>query len=149
MALPIHPPPSAGPTTWRDCYPPHPCAEVFPLMPDDEIAALAEDISTNGLRHLIVLAPSVMNDPGRRVREGRPELRVLDGRNRLEALARLGVPVPAKPDDPVVIGHTKQRIFKVEYDGAIVGDPAVTTEPGGRRAKTSGKGGGDGRPDRD
>ncbi len=65
--------------SWRDTYPVHPCADVFPMMPDAEIDALAADIKANGLRTPIV---SYLYD-------GRKS--VLDGRNRLEALSRLGL----------------------------------------------------------
>jgi hypothetical protein len=61
---------------WRELYPVHPCADVFPMMPDDEIDALAEDIKAHGLRTPVVLTSRDV---------------VLDGRNRLEALSRLGV----------------------------------------------------------
>ncbi len=48
----------------------HPAAELFPLMGDDDLTALASDIKANGLRQPIVL-------------DG--EGRLLDGRNRLAA----------------------------------------------------------------
>jgi ParB-like chromosome segregation protein Spo0J len=33
----------------------HPAAGAFPMMPDDELDELAEDIKVNGLRHPIIL----------------------------------------------------------------------------------------------
>ena len=36
--------------SWRDIYQVHPCADVFPMMSDEEIDELAKDISANGLR---------------------------------------------------------------------------------------------------
>lgn len=54
----------------------HPVAEMFPLMPDDELEELAADIKANGLINPIVLD-----------REGT----LIDGRNRLEACQRASV----------------------------------------------------------
>ncbi len=45
--------PATKPTTtqsWRSLYPVHPCADVFPMMTDAEIDALAQDIKANDLR---------------------------------------------------------------------------------------------------
>jgi hypothetical protein len=54
----------------------HPVAALFPMLPDDELDDLAEDIRANGLLHPIVLdADGVL----------------IDGRNRLEACRRAGV----------------------------------------------------------
>lgn len=49
----------------------HPLADLFPMLPDDELAELAEDIKANGLLHPIML------DHAGEV--------VVDGRNRLAA----------------------------------------------------------------
>jgi ParB-like chromosome segregation protein Spo0J len=49
----------------------HPLAAIFPMLPDDELADLAEDIKANGLIH------SIMLDQAGKV--------LVDGRNRLAA----------------------------------------------------------------
>lgn len=54
----------------------HPVADLFPMLADDELAELAEDIKQRGLLHPIVLDS---------------EGQVLDGRNRLAACALVGV----------------------------------------------------------
>lgn len=57
-------------------YDVHPVADLFPMLADDELAELAEDIKTRGLLQPIVLDP---------------DGRVLDGRNRLAACELAGV----------------------------------------------------------
>jgi hypothetical protein len=54
----------------------HPVADLFPMLANDELAELAEDIKQRGLLHPIVL-------------DG--EGRVLDGRNRLAACELIGI----------------------------------------------------------
>jgi hypothetical protein len=70
---------------WRNKWKIHPAAEVFPMMPEDELQALSEDIKTNGLR-----------EPYRYWQDGATKL-LLDGRNRLEAMERAGL----EPSDGV------------------------------------------------
>ena len=53
----------------------HPIAAIFPLMGEDELQALADDIRDNGLRNPIL----------------RFEGKILDGRNRLTACRLAGV----------------------------------------------------------
>lgn len=54
----------------------HPFADQFPMLPDDELEALADDIAANGQRFpIMVTAAGVL----------------VDGRNRLEACRRRGV----------------------------------------------------------
>jgi hypothetical protein len=67
--------------SWRDVLPVHPAANLFPLMSPDELRALGEDIKAHGLT-----SPIVLWSPKRR--SGKTFL--LDGRNRLDALERLG-----------------------------------------------------------
>jgi hypothetical protein len=58
--------------TWRKRYKVHPCADVFPMMTDEELDKLAEDIKANGLK-----------DPVDFVGD-----ELVDGRNRMEAMER-------------------------------------------------------------
>src|SRR4051794_3943945 len=67
----------------------HPAADVFPMLADDELAELAEDIRVHGLIHPIVAA-----------RDGV----LIDGRNRLRACTMAGVEPRFETyqgDDPV------------------------------------------------
>ena len=77
---------------WRAQYKVHPAADVFPMMSDDELAALGEDIKANGLR-----SPITVIDAPDGVRY------LLDGRNRLEAMERAGLSTKClawNPDEP-------------------------------------------------
>jgi hypothetical protein len=62
---------------WRKKYKVHPAADVFPMMSDEDLAKLGEDIKANGLK-----IPTLL--------WGDPPL-LIDGRNRLEAMERVGV----------------------------------------------------------
>jgi hypothetical protein len=64
--------------SWRDSIPVHPAADIFPLLGDGDLLALAEDIKRNGLMSPIAVV----------VENGKPIL--IDGRNRLDAMERLG-----------------------------------------------------------
>jgi hypothetical protein len=63
--------------SWRDVLPIHPAAELFPRMTPEELRALGEDITANGLMSPIVLWQPDLNSPAK----------LLDGRNRLDAVA--------------------------------------------------------------
>lgn len=67
----------------------HPAADAFPYISDDEVLNLAQDIEANGLVHPVILF----------------ENEILDGRNRLRALAKtniIEIPVTEyEGDDPV------------------------------------------------
>ena len=56
--------------------PVHPVAELFPMLDEEEMQALADDIRAHGLRH-----PIVLDGDGR----------IVDGRNRLAGCLRAGV----------------------------------------------------------
>jgi hypothetical protein len=66
---------------WRDKYKVHPAADVFPMMSEDELQKLGADIKANGLREKIKFRGSEM----------------LDGRNRMEAMERVGIKVSRGP----------------------------------------------------
>ena len=76
--------------TWRNEYRVHPAADVFPMMSDKELDALAADLKANGLKHPIMLwSPEKLEDV--RGTGIMPEEYLLDGRNRLEAAERAGI----------------------------------------------------------
>jgi hypothetical protein len=113
-------------SSWRDRYPVHPCADVFPMLSEPELDALAADIKANSLRSPIVLWQD----------ETASCYWVLDGRNRLEALERLGVAIPDDPQEAVDIPRNPRegedpsdatvycRIFILANDGVQIDDPA-------------------------
>ncbi|GEM_PF-2685296 len=90
-------PAGAAAQGWRARVKIHPAADLFPLLPPDELRALAEDIARHGVREPIVLwhdglAPH--DEAGRKRVEAlrdNLELPLLDGRNRLAALAQAGM----------------------------------------------------------
>ena len=61
--------------SWRGHLKVHPAAELFPLMSEPELRELGEDIKANGLRLSIVLYKG----------------KLLDGRNRLDAMESVGI----------------------------------------------------------
>jgi hypothetical protein len=69
-------------SSWRDVLSVHPAADLFPLLGDAELVALGEDIKRNGLTSPIAI--KVENDD---------EPILLDGRNRLDAMERVGLRV--------------------------------------------------------
>ena len=66
--------------TWRDVLAIHPAANLFPLLSDQELAELGADIKAHGLQQRVVILASAEGDM------------LLDGRNRLDAMERIGVP---------------------------------------------------------
>jgi hypothetical protein len=65
--------------SWREILPVHPAADLFPLLAESELREQADDIAKHGLREKVDLYFD---------RDGKPFL--IDGRNRLDALALLG-----------------------------------------------------------
>ena len=91
-------------STWREKYKVHPAADVFPMMSDEELDALGEDIKANGLQHPIVFHAVKHADH----RAG--NLQLIDGRNRLEAMERAGIVVEEKRR---VLPHYKDPVAHI------------------------------------
>jgi hypothetical protein len=66
-------------TGWRDLIKVHPAADAFPMMSPEDLDALAEDIRKNGLQN-----------PVATWFDKNEQEWLIDGRNRLDALERLG-----------------------------------------------------------
>jgi hypothetical protein len=67
---------------WREHLPVHPAADLFPLMSESELRELGEDIKANGLQSPVVVHCE-------HARSG--AFKLLDGRNRLDAMELVGV----------------------------------------------------------
>jgi hypothetical protein len=79
---------------WREVLPVHPEADLYPLLAKTDPAALkrlGEDIKNNGLQLPIVI---LREGPpaGRIERDDRANYKLADGRNRLDAMAAVGIP---------------------------------------------------------
>src|SRR4030095_4903465 len=93
--------------SWRDVYKVHPAADLFPMLPEDELRKLGEDIKANGLRSPIVLwAPSNNEDD--------KEFFVLDGRNRLDAMELVGLNIIDEKAKP----RARLELLQVKKDGS-------------------------------
>lgn len=116
----------------------HPAAAVFPMLPDDELDELAEDIKANGLQQPIVVKEMAL--------EGDPEpyIYLVDGRNRREACKRAGV----EPDvrelngaDPVafiISSNINRRHMTKQQRLIAVATIRPDPEPGKRNDLTCG-----------
>ena len=87
---------------WK-CPPVHPAAEKLPMMSDVEIDVQAADIKRNCMIEPIVIW--VDNSEAANGSEGPFPEWLLDGRNRLAALKRLGITDPRKAPLPVYRDH--------------------------------------------
>jgi len=95
-------------------YEVHEACQLFPLLDDEELEKLAEDIKTNGLRHPVVLH----------------EEKILDGRNRLLACEKVGVSPrfeEAPSGDPVayVLSTNLHRRHLTPSQAAMVASKAM------------------------
>jgi hypothetical protein len=113
MTAPTLPSPAPA-SSWRSIYPVHPCADVFPMMSDQEIDALAADIKEHGLQNAVLLLGGYGQKP--------PHV-VIDGRNRLEAMARLGVEFDREMPFATEV-RCRNNISPFEFTGVVI-DPAA------------------------
>jgi flagellin-specific chaperone FliS len=84
-----------APFAWRDHLAVHPAADEFPLLSESELKELAEDIRKNGLQQPIILSGELLFHEVNK-RTGDYLSYLVDGRNRLDALALLGWLKPAR-----------------------------------------------------
>ena len=79
---------------WREVLQVHPAADMFPMMSDADIDALAKDIEASDLKAPITVWSPDQNFTRWLRRRGKrrppPEFYLVDGRNRLTALERCG-----------------------------------------------------------
>ena len=92
-------------------YPLHPAAELFPKMSDKEIDELAADIKANGLHERITLwrDNSGLKDGTVKTVDDCP-VYLLDGRNRIEALRRLGLNLENAPEGALDKSRSGNRV---------------------------------------
>lgn len=99
------------PESWRDVVEIHPAADLFPTMSEAELRELGEDIEKNGMR-----SPIVFLDAS----DEFPVARLLDGRNRLDAMELVGVKVlgDLKAEFPFQLasGNVSYRIIPSDTD---------------------------------
>lgn len=115
-------------------WPVHPAADLFPMLPDEELRALANDIKANGLTDPVVL----YCDPERGTV-------LLDGRNRTAACAMVGVQPTTRTfdgDDPVryVVSKNLRRRDLTPGQRAMLGvelEPMYADEAKARQGKRS------------
>src|SRR5829696_4623074 len=82
--------------SWRDFLKTHPAADLFPIMPPDELKAPGQDIKKNGLTNPITVW---IDDPEAELDSiVREDASLLDGRNRLAAMELEALPAPVEPD---------------------------------------------------
>jgi hypothetical protein len=103
----------------------HPLADLFPMMSDEEIDALGEDMLKNGQRESIALF----------------EEKILDGRNRYLACMRKGIEprfINQRPADPVafVASANLHRRHLDENQRGLIAARLTTFSHGGDRGKS-------------
>src|SRR4051794_23400352 len=69
--------------SWRDVLPVHPAANLFPMLPPEDLRKLGEDIKANGLQTPVVLWAETEDSSSK--------LYLLNGRNRLDAMEAAGL----------------------------------------------------------
>ena len=101
---------------WRAYLKVHPAADLFPLLSPDELQVLADDIKANGLKNNVVFWR------GRDLLVRHQEFELVDGRNRLDALALADLLRVEK------FGDKEKLFFSKKWDG----ERWQNAEPGSR-----------------
>ena len=97
---------------WRDRLPVHSAAEAFPLLSEKGLKELAGDIKRNGLQTSIVIwSPEANAEP-----------QLLDGRNRLDALALIGQ-LAVDEQGRLCIRKTDGTLEPIDQQHIVGGDP--------------------------
>ncbi len=86
--------------SWRDVFPVHPAADIFPTLGPDELRELGEDIKRNGLQQDV----TVWADDGAEQRY------LLDGRNRLDAMELVGLDTTSDNGDITPSWRVSHRV---------------------------------------
>ena len=100
---------------------PHPLADIFPMMSPKDLAALADDVATRGLRD-----PTILHDG-----------KILDGRNRYQACIRAGVEQRFEEfdgDDPLafVVSSNLHRRHLTDDQRAVIAAKLANMKQGAR-----------------
>ena len=105
--------------SWRDILPVHPVADLFPLLPEDKLRELGENIKKNGLRQPVVVWYEVLGSRLSEDNEQQPYL--LDGRNRLDAMELVGIPT-VSPEN-YLRQHVGREVLKKSVSATLVSAP--------------------------
>ena len=101
---------SEQPKGWRAVLPVHPAAELFPLMSKAELRELADNIEADGLLEKATL----IWENG--------VLKLLDGRNRVDALELLGRKIFVSKYSSDAIGEPLKRMTRKKRSEALAAD---------------------------
>lgn len=100
----------------------HPAAAKLPMMTNEELAALSEDIRINGLQHPIIL---LRDNTGEQFGESGPfPIFLLDGRNRLAAMKLAGISDPRRAKNGRIISETVRILNRFEKRSLMGGKTA-------------------------
>lgn len=108
--------------SWRDVLPVHPAANLFPLMSQDDLRELGEDIKAHRLTSPIVL----WHDKGE---DGYSRYWLLDGRNRLDAMEMAGLPLPPLSVDSDASWDSRVRIESATMFSLATGKATAGVDP--------------------
>jgi ParB-like chromosome segregation protein Spo0J len=111
---------------WRDHLKVHPACDLFPLMSEDELKALGDDIKKNGLQKPIVLWALGCSSSwmGKQSVGG---FFLLDGRNRLDAMELVGMETIMEEDGAYFLACDDEQ--QAEAAPCIAGDDEPVGEP--------------------